>query len=140
LILIKQTIHFFNLKDIKKILAYSHSSLEKGGIILILTLDTQNNEIPTFSLMKKKLNQSFKKDKIIWKNILKLNIKKNVTKFNFKVDIKKKTYLKMIKQRYISTLLKLSSIQILNGVQEIDTKYRKNITFTDKLNCITLMN
>ena len=76
LILIKQTIHFFNLRDMKKILAYSRSSLEAGGIILILSLDTKNNEIPTFSLMKQKLNQSFKRDVIIWKNILQLNIKK----------------------------------------------------------------
>jgi len=140
LILIKQTIHFFNLRDIKKILVYSHSSLEAGGIILILSLDTKNNEIPTFSLMKQKLNQSFKRDIIIWKNILQLNIKKNITKFNFKVNVKKKVYLKMIKQRYISTLLKFSPVQILKGVNEINLKYKKNITFNDKLNCIILKN
>ena len=140
LILIKQTIHFFNLKDIKKILAYSYSSLEKGGVILILVLDIKNNEIPTFSLMKQKLNQSFKRDVIIWKNILQLNIKKNITKFNFKVNIKKKVYLKMIKQRYISTLLKFSSVQILKGVNEINLKYKKSIIFNDKLNCIILKN
>ena len=90
LILIKQTIHFFNLRDIKKILSYSHASLEVGGIILILTLDTKNNEIPTFSLMKQKLNQSFKRDILIWKKLLQLNIKKNITKFSFKVSVKKK--------------------------------------------------
>jgi chemotaxis methyl-accepting protein methylase len=65
LILIKQTIHFFNLRDIKKILRHSHDSLEVGGVILILTLDTKNNEIPTFSLMKQKLKQSFKRDNLI---------------------------------------------------------------------------
>ena len=140
LILIKQTIHFFNLRDMKKILAYSLSSLEVGGIILILSLDTKNNEIPTFSLMKQKLNQSFKKDVIIWKNILQLNIKKNITNFNFKVNVKKKVYLKIIKQRYISTLLKFSSVQILKGVNEINLKYKKNIIFNDKLNCIILKN
>jgi len=138
LILIKQTIHFFSLKDIKRILSNSYSSLEIGGVILILTLDTKNNEIPTFSLMKEKLNKSFKKDMIIWKNILKLNIKKNITKFNFKVNIKKSLYLKMINQRYISTLLNLSSVQILDGINEIKLKYKKNITFKDKLNCIIL--
>ena len=140
LILIKQTIHFFNLRDMKKILVYSRSSLEAGGIILILSLDTKNNEIPTFSLMKQKLNQSFKRDVIIWKNILQLNIKKNITKFNFKVNVKKEVYLKMIKQRYISTLLKFSSVQILKGVNEINLKYKKNIIFNDKLNCIILKN
>ena len=140
LILIKQTIHFFNLRNIKKILTYSYSSLETGGVIVILTLDTKNNKIPTFSLMKQKLKQSFKKDKIIRMNILKLNIKKTTSKFNFKVDIKKNIYLKMIKQRYISTLLELSSIQILNGIKEVNLKYKKNITFNDKLNCINLIN
>ena len=136
LILIKQTIHFFNLRDIKRILSYSHASLEVGGIILILTLDTKNNEIPTFSLMKQKLNQSFKRDILIWKKLLKLNIKKNITKFSFKVSVKKNTYLKMIKQRYISTLLGFSSLQISNGINEINLKYKKNILFNDKLKCI----
>jgi ubiquinone/menaquinone biosynthesis C-methylase UbiE len=136
LILIKQTIHFFNLKDIKKILSYSLASLEVGGIILILTLDTKNNEIPTFSLMKQKLNLSFKRDILIWKKLLHLNIKKNITKFNFKVSVKKNTYLKMIKRRYISTLLKFSSLQITNGINEINFKYKKNILFNDKLKCI----
>ena len=89
LILIKQTIHFFNLRDIKKILSYSHAILELGGIILILTLDTKDNEIPTFSLMKQKLNQSFKRDSLIWKKLLQLNKKKSITKFNFKVNVKK---------------------------------------------------
>jgi len=138
LILIKQTIHFFNLRDIKKILAYSHSSLETGGIILILTLKTKKNEIPTFALMKQKLNQSFKRDIIIWNKILQMNIKKSTSKFNFKVKVKKKSYLNMIKQRYISTLLKFSSVQILKGVNEINLKYKKNIIFNDKLNCIIL--
>ena len=136
LILIKQTIHFFNLRDIKKILSYSHASLEVGGVILIFTLDTKNNEIPTFSLMKQKLNQSFKRDILIWKKLLQLNIKKNITKFSFKVNVKKNTYLKMIKQRYISTLLKFSSLQISNGINEINLKYKKNILFNDKLKCI----
>ena len=136
LILIKQTIHFFNLKDIKKILSYSLASLEVGGIILILTLDTKNNEIPTFSLMKQKLNLSFKRDILIWKKLLHLNIKKNITKFNFKVSVKKNIYLKMIKQRYISTLSKFSSLQISNGINEINLKYKKNILFNDKLKCI----
>jgi hypothetical protein len=94
--------------------------LNIGGIILILTLDTKDNEIPTFSLMKQKLTQSFKRDNLIWKKLLQLNIKKNI-------------YLKMIKQRFISTLLKFSSLQILNGINEINLKYKKNILFNDKL-------
>ena len=122
LILIKQTIHFFSLKV--------------AGIIVILTLDTKNNEIPSFFLMKQKLKQSFKRDNLIWKKLLQLDIKKKITKFNFKVNIKKNIYLKMIKQRYISTLLKFSSFQISNGIKEVDLKYKKNISFNDKLKCI----
>ena len=99
-------------------------------------LNTKNNEIPTFSLMKQKLTKSFKRDNLIWKKLLQLNIKKNITKFNFKVNVKKKNYLKMIKQRYISTLLKFSSLQISNGINEINFKYKKNILFNDKLKCI----
>jgi ubiquinone/menaquinone biosynthesis C-methylase UbiE len=136
LILIKQTIHFFNLKDIKKVLTYSYSSLKVAGIIVILILDTKNNEIPSFFLMKQKLKQSFKRDNLIWKKLLQLDIKKKITKFNFKVNIKKNIYLKMIKQRYISTLLKFSSFQISNGIKEVDLKYKKNISFNDKLKCI----
>ena len=136
LILIKQTIHFFNLRDIKKILGYSNASLEVGGIILILTLDPKNNEIPTFSLMKQKLNQSFKRDNLIWKKLLQLNKKKSITKFDFKVNVKKNIYLKMIKQRYISTLLKFSTLQISNGINEINLRYKKNILFNDKLKCL----
>jgi len=136
LILIKQTIHFFNLREITKVLRFAHDSLDAGGVILILTLDAKNNEIPTFSLMKQKLNHSFKRDNLIWKKLLQLNIKKNITKFNFKVNVKKNTYLKMIKQRYISTLLKFSSLQISNGINEINLKYKKNILFNDKLKCI----
>ena len=86
--------------------------------------------------MKQKLNQSFKRDIIVWKNILQFNVKKNIIKFNFKVNIKKKIYLKMIKQRYISTLLKFNSLQISNGINEINLKYKKNILFNDKLKCI----
>jgi len=136
LILIKQTMHLFNLKDIKKILSYSYASLEVRGVIVILTLDTKNNEIPTFSLMKQKLNQSFKRDIFIWKKLLRLNVKKSITKFDYKVNVKKNIYLKMIKQRYISTLLKFSSLQISNGINEINLKYKKNILFNDKLKCI----
>ena len=42
LILIKQTIHLFDLKDIKKILSLFICQFRTcGGIILILTLDTK---------------------------------------------------------------------------------------------------
>jgi ubiquinone/menaquinone biosynthesis C-methylase UbiE len=136
LILIKQSIHFFSNKEIKKILDCSYLSLNNKGVILILSLDTKNNEIPTFSLMARKLQTSFDKEFIIRKKILKFKKKKTITKFNFKVNIKKKTYLKMIKQRYISSLLKLNNNQILKGIKEINLKYKNNISFQDKLNCI----
>jgi len=136
LILIKQTIHFFKNKDIKKLLEYAYKSLNTKGVMLILSLDQINNEIPTFPLMTRKLRVSFNKETIIRNNILGFKKKKIITKFNFKVSIKKKTYLKMIKQRYISSLLKLSNNQILKGIKEVNLKYKNNIIFKDKLSCI----
>ena len=136
LILIKQTIHFFTLKEIKKLLNCSYSKLNPEGVILILSLEAKNNEIPTFSLMKKKLQQSFKKETLIKKDILKFKKEKIITKFNFKVNITKKKYIKMIEQRYISSLLNLNDVQILKGIKEIEIKYKDKITFNDRLNCI----
>ena len=86
--------------------------------------------------MKQKLNHSFKRDNLIWKNYFNLILKKISLNLNFKVNVKKNIYLKMIKQRYISTLLKFSSLQISNGINEINLKYKKNILFNDKLKCI----
>ena len=136
LILIKQTIHFFTLKEIKKLLNCSYSNLNPEGVILILSLDPKNNRIPTFSLMKKKLQQSFKKETLIKKDILKFKKEKIITKFNFKVSITKKKYIKMIEQRYISSLLNLNDAQISRGIKEIEIKYKDKITFNDRLNCI----
>ena len=136
LILIKQTIHFFTLKEIKKLLNCSYSKLNPEGVILILSLEAKNNEIPTFSSMKKKLQQSFKKETLIKKDILKFKKEKIITKFNFKVNITKKKYIKMIEQRYISSLLNLNDVQISKGIKEIEIKYKDKITFNDRLNCI----
>ena len=136
LILIKQTIHFFTLKEIKQLLNCSYSKLNPEGVILILSLEAKNNEIPTFSLMKKKLQQSFKKETLIKKNILKFKKEKIITKFKFKVSITKKKYLKMLEQRFISSLLNLNDVQISKGIKEIEIKYKDKITFNDRLNCI----
>ncbi len=136
LILIKQTIHFFTLKEIKQLLNCSYSKLNPEGVILILSLEAKNNEVPTFSLMKKKLQQSFKKETLIKKNILKFKKEKIITKFNFKVSITKKKYLKMLEQRFISSLLNLNDVQISKGIKEIEIKYKDKITFNDRLNCI----
>ena len=86
--------------------------------------------------MNQKRKQSFKRDHLIWKKLLQLNVKRSITKCNFKVNVKKNIYLKMIRQRYISTLLKFSSLHISNGINEINLKYKKNILFNDKLKCI----
>ena len=55
LIIIKQTIHLFQLSEIKKILRLSKKSLTSRGKIFIFSLDINKNEIPTFKLMKNKL-------------------------------------------------------------------------------------
>ena len=137
LILIKQTIHLLNLKEIKKLLILSKKNLSKGGKIIIFTLDTVKNELPTFKLMKTKLIKSLKRDKKILKLITKLCPHKK-KKFIYKVNVIKKKYLKMVQKRYISTLLTFSKQEIQKGMNEINIKYGNNIKFNDKLICVIL--
>ena len=138
LILIKQTIHLLNFREIKKLISLCKTQLKKEGKILIFSLETLKNEIPTFYLMKKRLKISLNRDKKIITFLSKLhpNIKKK--KFSFKVKISIAKYIKMIKNRYISTLLSMSSNQILKGIDEINYKYRKVLIFNDKLICLIL--
>jgi len=42
----------------------------------------------------------------------------------------------MIKNRYISCLLNISDKEIKKGINEIRSNYKKQIKFTDTLNCI----
>ena len=137
-ILIKQTIHLINLSEIKKILHRLKKKLNPGGKILIFTLDTGKNEIPTFKIMKIKLNKSLERDKKILKLITKLFPGRIKKKFIYNVKIDKKKYLDMIKNRYISTLISLSKKQIYSGIQEINQKYKNTLKFKDKLICIIL--
>ncbi len=136
LILIKQTIHFLKISQIKKLLSFCKSKLNLNGKIIVLTLDPYKNEIPTFPLMDKHLKISFKRDKRIIKLISKLYSKRIIKKFIFNVKIPKKKYLEMVRSRYISTLLKFSSKEISKGIAEINLKYKKVLIFKDKLQCI----
>ena len=65
LILIKQTIHLFNFREIKKLLSLSKKNLTQDGKILIFTLETYKNELPTFRLMKTRLTKSLQRDEKI---------------------------------------------------------------------------
>ena len=138
LILIKQTIHLMKLSEVKKLLKFLKKSLNPKGKILIFTLDTCKNEIPTFKLMKHKLNKSLKRDKKILNIITKLYPHRIKKKFIFNVKIGKKKYLDMIKNKYISTLIPLSKKQLIQGTQEIELKYNNELRFKDKLICIIL--
>ena len=89
LILIKQTIHLMKLKEIKRLLKLLKKNLNPNGKILIFTLDTEKNEIPTFKLMKQKLNQSLQRDKKILKIITNLYPHRIRRKFIFNVKISK---------------------------------------------------
>jgi ubiquinone/menaquinone biosynthesis C-methylase UbiE len=137
LILIKQTIHLLNFKEINRLLYLSKKNLSQKGKIFILNLDTDNNEIPTFKLMKRKLFRSLKRDKKIIELITKLYPYKK-SKFIYKVKILREKYLEMIQKKYISTLLPMTKSQIQKGMNEIKYKYKKNIKFRDKLICLIL--
>ena len=138
LILIKQTIHLMKFEEIKILLKLLKKKLNSKGKILIFTLDTDKNEIPTFKLMKLKLNQSLQRDKKILKIITNLYPYRIKEKFIFNVKISKKKYLKMIKSRYISTLIPFSKKQLDQGIKEIELKYKDVLRFKDKLICIIL--
>ena len=138
LIIIKQTIHLFQLSEIKKILHLSKKNLTSRGKIFIFSLDINKNEIPTFKLMKNKLAKSLIRDKKILNLIIKSNTMVIKKKFFYKVKITKKKYLNMIKNRYISTLLTFTNKELLEGLKEINLKYKKNMNFKDKLICLIL--
>jgi ubiquinone/menaquinone biosynthesis C-methylase UbiE len=140
LILIKQTIHLMNIKEIKKLLNSLKRNLNQNGKIFIFTLDANKNELPTFDLMKKKLIKSLKRDKKIIKIISDLDLIKRKKFFIYKVEISKKNYLDMIKKKYISTLLTMSEKELSEGIEQINSKYAKNLKFKDKLTCIILQN
>tara|TARA_B100001027_G_scaffold55800_1_gene37549 strand:+ start:19 stop:729 length:711 start_codon:yes stop_codon:yes gene_type:complete len=138
LIIIKQTIHLLNYTKIKRLLPLCKNSLKPNGRVLIFTLDSSKNELPTFKLMKICLLKSLKRDKKIINLISRLYPQRKMKKFIFKVKIDKKKYLEMVQQRYISILLPLKKNEILKGIQELKIKYKNKIYFKDKLDCIIL--
>ena len=138
LILLKQTIHLFKIKDIKTILKFSKRLLNPNGKIIIFTLDPINNEIPTFPIMRKKLKKALIRDKKIIKSISYSFKGKIVRGFSYKVKISKKKYMEMVKSKYISVLLGMSHKLISSGLNEIKKKYKKQISFQDKLICLVL--
>ena len=138
LILIKQTIHLLKTNQILKLLLISKKKLNKKGKIIILSLDQDKNEIPTFLLMNRKLKNSLKRDVKIFNLIVKTFKNAIVKKFIFNVEILKKEYVKMIKKRYISTLLNFNDKQILGGINEINFNYKKKLKFKDRLICLIL--
>ena len=138
LILFKQTIHLFKIKDIKNILKLSKKMLNINGKIIIFTLDPLNNEIPTFSIMKKKLKKALIRDKKLIRSISYLFNGKLIRGFSYKVKISRKKYMEMINSKYISVLLGMSQKTIFSGLNQIKRKYKKQISFEDKLICLVL--
>ena len=125
LILLKQTIHFFSTAKLKALLNIAEIRLEKEGKILIFSLKTKNNNI------------SIKRDEKLFKIVKKKLKETDESNFNFKVNISKKKYLKMVKSRYMSCLLELDKRDISNGISELKSKYKNQISFTDTLKCIS---
>ena len=136
LILIKQTIHFFSKNRLNSLLDLAKKKLNNRGQILIFSLKTKNNKIPTFKIMKIKLDSGLKRDENLLKKIKQNLNKYKISYFNFKVSISKLKYIKMIKNRYISCLLNLSRKEIKKGVEEIKSSFKNQINFTDTLICI----
>ena len=140
LIIIKQTLHFFNKESRKKLIQICKKNLKKNGALFIFSLITQNNEIPCFQLMKQKLNRGLERDSKMLKSTRKMLENCQIDKFIFKVSITKRKYVQMLKQRYISCLVNLNKNQINKGINEIKNIYPKKIQFEDILICINYFN
>ena len=133
LIMIKQTLHFFNKNKRIKLIKICKKKLKKNGVLIILSLITQNNEIPCFRLMKQKLNKGLERDTIMIKSTSKLLKDCQIDKFRFKVSITKSKYIQMLKKRYISCLVNLNKDQLRKGLKEIRNTYKNKVIFTDVL-------
>ena len=140
LILIKQTIHLLKKNQIIKILNLCKKKLNRNGKILVLSLDPDKNEIPTFKIMYKTLKKSLRRDNKIFELINNTYPKLLIKNFTYPVKILKKDYLEMIKKKYISTLLNFTNNQIKDGLKEIDIKYKKKLIFNDNLICMIIKN
>ena len=138
LILIKQTIHLLKKKQAIKLLSTCKNKLSQNGKIIILSLDPNKNEIPTFSLMKKKLKNSLNKDEKLFNLILKNESKMIIKRYIYEVKILKTKYLQMIRDKYISTLLNFTNKQIKEGINEIKKDYRNKLRFKDRLICFII--
>lgn len=136
LIMIKQTLHFFNKNKRKELIKTCRNNLKKNGVLVILSLNISKNEIPCFSLMKKKLNRGLARDLIMLNSINKILKSTKIDKFKYEVSITKDKYIKMLKQRYISCLVNLTKDQIKKGINEIKSNYSNRILFNDILICI----
>ena len=140
LILVKQTIHLLKIGEIKSIIKKMKKSLKPKGKILIFTLNSHNNELPSFALMSIRLSRSLDRDKKILKMIYRFNPKRTIKYFSYKVKISKKKYIDMISRKFISILLDFNKKQIVTGINEIYLKYKKDLRFNDKLVCIIIEN
>ena len=136
LIMIKQTLHFFNKVKRIKLIKICKKNLSKNGVLLILSLNTLKNEIPCFKLMKEKLIKGLERDSKMLNSTCKILKNNKIDKFRFKVSITKNKYIKMLKQRYISCLVNLTKNQINKGIKEIKEIYPSKILFKDILICI----
>ena len=85
LIMIKQSLHFFNKDKRKKLVKICKKNLNKDGVLIIFSLNTVNNEIPCFELMKQKLNRGLERDSRMLKSTCKILKTYKIDRFNFKV-------------------------------------------------------
>ena len=140
LILIKQSIHFFNLKEVRQLILYAKKILNKNGRIVIFSLNTKVNEWPKFKSFRDKLKKSLKKDEKIIKLLKTIFKKFRISQFIYKVHLDKRYYLKMLKNRFTSCLLNFSNKELSKGIEEVDHNFKNKINFKDRLICLTFEN
>ena len=139
-ILIKQSIHFFNLKEVRQLILYAKKILNKNGRIVIFSLNTKVNEWPKFKSFTGKLKKSLKKDEKIIKLLKSIFKTFKTNQFIYNVRLDKKYYLKMLKNRFTSCLLNFSNKELSEGIEEVDHNFKNKINFKDRLICLTFKN
>ena len=133
-------LHFFNQNKRTRLIEICKNNLKQNGMLIIFSLNTLNNEIPCFKLMKQKLNRGLERDSRMIKSTCKILKDNKIDKFVFKVSITKNKYIQMLKQRYISCLVNLNKDQISKGIKEIKDTHPNKMIFDDVLICLKYKN
>lgn len=134
-ILFKEVIHHIHnrlalWKDI-------YNTIENNGKILIYTRP-QNIKFPLFQKAKDVFHENQPNYNIVIEELKSVGFKIQVSIESFSFELSKKEWHKMLKARFMSDLSVFTNEEILDGIQELENKYRSTTyTIEDEIIFIT---